>query len=1334
MADDVGSPAGPLSAGNALLREFKYGEAMATYVAGLFSHPQLAKSLAFNISLTAREYRKSRAGKPKQVAVCASELSHNVSGRAYAIARTYDTVAEVEILGTLFPRAGRTLWQPIVQSKIPCKSFVVDHEEEFFREALSLVASSPREIVHLCRMRGPTLIFGALFKIIWGATVLVDFEDDPSAKTSGSTVATTLNAFTSSVNGDSILQDLLGKAWAGVALGLADQFDGVTVANPALVKKFGGNLVRTPRGSAPANGEHTPPAEVRSRFGIGADTQVILIVVGPRSQGAAGEILRALSSLRRSKLCVLVVGSLGKENRKLLEELASLDVRIGDQATSLRELAQVADLAVVPTDAHEADACTVPSAVIDLLAAGIPLATSESPALKDILDAGAAVTLGADVAKDLASVLDSGAAREACKAAASAFFREQLSVGVNAQRLKAFSHDSDATPRAASDDLLSLLSRIPGGQRLTEIRPWPQPALAARRGKAAAAKARPQPKIPALRKLPITVLVVTWDIGHNPLGRSFMLAEVLQRVVRHCILTGFQFPRYGEDVWEPVRNGSMPVLKLPGRNFPEFLAELRKLSERVRPDVIVACKARFPSVALGMLVSEKWGCPLVVDIDDHELSFFNDVSPLPLASVEAMPEGSAKAETEPYGELWTRLANSLCNQATEIIVSNPALQQEFGGTVIPHVRDELRFDPALFDRCAVRSRYGVPVDAKIVLFFGTPRAHKGIDTIARAVGDLPDATFRLLVVGSPPDRRVVSRIGELAKGRVIFLPNQPFSSIPEIVSMADVVCLPQDESHAVSKFQLPAKAIDAVAMGVPLLVSNTPPLMELVRDGVAELISPATLTSSLLAAAARSVGQSEHTRATFLAKYSHAAAAIQLRQILERALSKAAKSPASRPQGAEALAAVSRALDMQPARQSASKKGVDIVVFWKQNDTGLYGRRHDMVIKYLASREDVRKVLVFDAPASEFGLMQRQQSDDQQTQDRWIYLGAYEKAFGLRDTEKTSFDLFIYPPGRYRPAGVENGKPDVWEGYRPFLEEVFRRENVDPSRSIFWIYPKNFDAPRLVNEFRPKQVVVDVVDDHRSWPGISDEEKTRLSENYRETLALADFAFSNCEPVQRAMQEYYPGIRMVPNGCDSTPPTVQPKNSPAFDAFRAWPGKTIGYIGNLESKLDVDLLDRLARELPECQLALIGSSHTNDDVLRLKSHANVCMPGVVPYDEAGAWVSRFDVGLVPHLRTELTQSMNPLKVFVYLAFGVPVVSTDIDNVDRDTDLVRIAGNHDQFIAAVKAALAKGKPDAALGARYVEANSWAARFKLHVDEVLARMGARKKSPRKSRAIA
>ncbi|MFM2119894.1 MAG: hypothetical protein RL722_1362, partial [Pseudomonadota bacterium] len=835
----------------------------------------------------------------------------------------------------------------------------------------------------------------------------------------------------------------------------------------------------------------------------------------------------------------------------------------------------------------------------------------------------------------------------------------------------------------------------------------------------------PAPAPAPPRKLPLTAIVITWDVGHNPLGRSYMVAEALQRVVRNVVLVGFQFPRYGNDVWEPVRDGSLPVIRLPVSDLPDFISLQQRLGERMKADVVIACKPRLPSLQLGLQVRQHFGCPLIVDIDDHELSFFKNQTELGLDELATLPDGACAGETEPFAERWTRLAEHLCLHADARIVSNVALQRRFGGVIVPHARDERVFDPELYDQRQIRSRHGVPVDAKVMLFFGTPRHHKGINVLAEATARIEDPNFKLVVVGSSTDRSVTAKLDALAPGRLIHLPNQPFNSIPEILRMADIVCLPQDLDNAISNYQLPAKAIDAIAMSVPLLVSRTEPLMQLVGDGVAEALDADTLVDHIrrvVYGPPRTAAAVQAVRQRFLARYSYAAIAEQMGRLISQTLAERPGAKRHWPGLPELMTQQRRVLGAAGLAPAPRLPGIDIVVFWKQNDSRLYGRRSDMVIQYLASRADVRRVLVIDAPISETDLLKRRDAHGAITHDRHIYVKTYEKAYGALDGDKIAYDVFIIPQGVYDLADLAgqdqaerapNGKPRLFPDYAAFLRQAFAREGIDPAQSIFWLYPKNHLGPRLVDTFQPRRVVVDVVDDHRAWPGIAEEERQRLTHNYRECLVRADLAFANCQPVIESMREFHPGIRLVPNGCDEHPRPAAAA-TPATAAGAAERRKTIVFVGNLEKKIDIPLLDKLALRFADCDIVLIGSTHANPQVLDLKRHANIRFLGVVPYAEIGNWLARADVGIIPHLNSDLTQSMNPLKLYVYLSWYVPVVSTEVYNIDTSTSFVRVAADHDSFLSHVEQTLAALRLDRQAVQTYIQANSWRARFETHID--------------------
>lgn len=154
------------------------------------------------------------------------------------------------------------------------------------------------------------------------------------------------------------------------------------------------------------------------------------------------------------------------------------------------------------------------------------------------------------------------------------------------------------------------------------------------------------------------------------------------------------------------------------------------------------------------------------------------------------------------------------------------------------------------------------------------------------------------------------------------------------------------------------------------------------------------------------------------------------------------------------------------------------------------------------------------------------------------------------------------------------------------------------------------------------------------------------------------------------------------------------------------PSPRMGFFGGLRTRLiDYELLDRLARELPEVQLVLIGSAEGS--VQTLDRHANVHLLGQRPYSEVPRYGSFFDVGLMPYRNVDWIRYSNPIKLKEYLALGLPVVSSNFPAAARYEGAIHIAANHEEFVSGVRAALADPL-DAAGRARrraLVENDTW-----------------------------
>ncbi len=174
--------------------------------------------------------------------------------------------------------------------------------------------------------------------------------------------------------------------------------------------------------------------------------------------------------------------------------------------------------------------------------------------------------------------------------------------------------------------------------------------------------------------------------------------------------------------------------------------------------------------------------------------------------------------------------------------------------------------------------------------------------------------------------------------------------------------------------------------------------------------------------------------------------------------------------------------------------------------------------------------------------------------------------------------------------------------------------------------------------------------------------------------------------------------------------------------------RIVGYYGAIAEWFDVDLVRRVAVDLPEVLVLLVGSD-TVGACAALRDLPNVQCVGEVPYVELGHYLHAFDVCLLPFKVTPLTLATNPVKVYEYLAAGRPVVGVALPEMSQFGDLVRTAAEPAGFVAELRAALAEapdhatdhaaGQPaPAARRQAFAAGQTWAHR----ADELLAAIAA------------
>ncbi|MDP9019718.1 MAG: glycosyltransferase, partial [Actinomycetota bacterium] len=591
-------------------------------------------------------------------------------------------------------------------------------------------------------------------------------------------------------------------------------------------------------------------------------------------------------------------------------------------------------------------------------------------------------------------------------------------------------------------------------------------------------QARPRPAgAPGRRR---SVSVIAWDTAHNPLGRAHVLAELLRD--RYDVeVVGAEFEQFGTGVWAPLKGMDLALRTFPGGPFPEHLGRMEAFAPTVTADAVVVSKPRLPSYLLGILAKALRNRPLVLDVDDRELTFVGATQPLSID--ELRQQADDPGLHNPYGSHWTRHCESLVGAADCVTVSNETLQSLFGGTIVPHARDERLFDPARYDRRAVRRRFGFEDGERIVLFAGTPRRHKGVVELAAALREVGDPRARLCLIGT-------SELESLRKDLVPYadlirvVPYQPFAELPALLAAADMVAVLQDPESDVSQYQMPAKVTDALAMQRPCLVRSVPPLERLVTDGHLEAVSGdglAAKVAEMLGDEGAVAQRAQANREVFLEHFSFYAVRPRLEAIMERLLDR----PPPLAEDHRRLLAVTRerfggsglvaggtdapappGRRAHPARRPHPRgpggdTRFDVVMFWKQNDTGIYGRRHDMFMQHLARSARVGQVVQFDAPI-DVAELRRAPADGVPSQSLLVRDRTMRRIRGVEPVPGLHQHSFVYSGD----DGGESLLPHRGD-YLVHVKDVLARHGVGERPVVFWVYPKCLDFPEIARALTP---------------------------------------------------------------------------------------------------------------------------------------------------------------------------------------------------------------------------------------------------------------------------
>lgn len=208
-------------------------------------------------------------------------------------------------------------------------------------------------------------------------------------------------------------------------------------------------------------------------------------------------------------------------------------------------------------------------------------------------------------------------------------------------------------------------------------------------------------------------------------------------------------------------------------------------------------------------------------------------------------------------------------------------------------------------------------------------------------------------------------------------------------------------------------------------------------------------------------------------------------------------------------------------------------------------------------------------------------------------------------------------------------------------------------------------------------------------------------------MKKADLVVANSAYLANYAAQYNPESYDIGQGCELESYIIDGLKEPADLTQIGHP--RIGYVGALlDTRLDIALLEDVARSKPDWQIVLVGPEDPVFAASGLHRLPNVHFLGSKPVAELPAYVHHFDVCINPQRINQMTIGNYPRKIDEYLAAGKPVVATTTEAMQLFSAYSLLGKSAEDYVELIGRALQEEKPEMAKERRnFALSHSWEA---------------------------
>lgn len=244
----------------------------------------------------------------------------------------------------------------------------------------------------------------------------------------------------------------------------------------------------------------------------------------------------------------------------------------------------------------------------------------------------------------------------------------------------------------------------------------------------------------------------------------------------------------------------------------------------------------------------------------------------------------------------------------------------------------------------------------------------------------------------------------------------------------------------------------------------------------------------------------------------------------------------------------------------------------------------------------------------------------------------------------------------------------------PFLKKLLKKQSFP----IAWFYSAAF--VKVLDVLNFDTVIYDCMDELSLFKGAPE----KLIEQEKYLLSAADLVFTGGKSLYESKKLKHNDVYCFPSSVEVSHFATQNMDNVEMPVdLKEIPSPIVGYYGVIDERIDLDLIEMTAMNMPDVSFVMIGPicKIQEED---LPKRNNIYYLGMKTYDELPNYLHYFDFAMMPFALNDSTKFISPTKTLEYMCAHKTIISTKIKDVVRDfSNCINLIENDQDFENAIK---------------------------------------------------